>query len=151
MFQSTHPRRVWQVSPSLGCVGNRVSIHTPTQGVTTIWRCCAHFCMFQSTHPRRVWLSCWQGWYRCAYVSIHTPTQGVTISQPMISRYSIVSIHTPTQGVTQIHAYDGIKQEFQSTHPRRVWPIRKVNGAGLKQFQSTHPRRVWPYWRIHSS
>ena len=122
MFQSTHPRRVWhpnreRLSDSLsfnphthaGCdspkliEGNPcyVSIHTPTQGVTSIrvteylqrwsfqsthprrvWRLLSHevsiFLMFQSTHPRRVWLHMVyvMQWIT---VSIHTPTQGVTL------------------------------------------------------------------------
>ena len=33
--------------------------------------------------------------------------------------------------------------QFQSTHPRRVWPhAMMMNNPGLL-FQSTHPRRVW--------
>ena len=33
---------------------------------------------------------------------------------------------------------------FQSTHPRRVWPIWFVPlVVCINQFQSTHPRRVW--------
>ena len=79
----------------------RVSIHTPTQGVTVFGR----------------WLSERLG------VSIHTPTQGVTLRgmalQTILNRFNPhthagcdddvlktaivtkVSIHTPTQGVTK--------------------------------------------------
>ena len=38
-------------------------------------------------------------------------------------RQDEVSIHTPTQGVTQAPAISpAASQQFQSTHPRRVWP-----------------------------
>ena len=75
-FQSTHPRRVWphrghtassavcfNPHTHAGCDGSErykeiealVSIHTPTQGVTSgkVHPTTGH--QFQSTHPRRVW------------------------------------------------------------------------------------------------
>ena len=121
LFQSTHPRRVWL---KIGIVLNRIFV-------------------FQSTHPRRVWLSF--AW-RCllvrgfnphthegcdlaaasepclAIVSIHTPTKGVTIYCDYILIAFGVSIHTPTKGVTSIWMHVQWDMEFQSTHPRRVWP-----------------------------
>ena len=64
------------------------------------------------------------------------------------------------------------RTQFQSTHPRRVWPASRravsdnhqvsihtpTKGVTEKldfnavqyQFQSTHPRRVWPYHIPHS-
>ena len=142
MFQSTHPRRVWQESTSLSDSSN----------------------LFQSTHPRRVWLL---SMLRFTYkdVSIHTPTQGVTmeyflqyaryrfqsthprrvwlLSSSLKSATKNVSIHTPTQGVTHLRLPQRLIPMFQSTHPRRVW--QKWNALLLKVrlFQSTHPRRVW--------
>ena len=56
----------------------KVSIHTPTQGVTVA----------------KVF-----GGYMC-FVSIHTPTQGVTLYLSIRVTDYVVSIHTPTQGVT---------------------------------------------------
>ncbi len=59
----------------------RISIHTPTQGVTV-------------------------GYYerqKVYAISIHTPTQGVTISIRPPFNDSCISIHTPTQGVTEIY------------------------------------------------
>ena len=53
-------------------------------------------------------------------VSIHTPTQGVTINDFDNWPYVIVSIHTPTQGVTSSNAPSPSIVMFQSTHPRRV-------------------------------
>ena len=53
-FQSTHPRRVW-LHPTTKIQRFLVSIHTPTQGVTSLmWTMCRPK-RFQSTHPRRVW------------------------------------------------------------------------------------------------
>ena len=58
-----------------------VSIHTPTQGVTS-----EYFDKQQSKN-----------------VSIHTPTQGVTLSACTDNEPDYgVSIHTPTQGVTVV-------------------------------------------------
>ena len=57
---------------------DRVSIHTPTQGVTMPY----------------------MGSKSKIAVSIHTPTQGVTKDIIVSDFLKIVSIHTPTQGVT---------------------------------------------------
>ena len=98
-FQSTHLHEVWRLrdikiklylcfNPHtymrcdvsfivLNCPF-RVSIHTPTWGVTK-------WCY---THSGRL------------KVSIHTPTWGVTASDPNWWRVYGVSIHTPTWGVT---------------------------------------------------
>ena len=119
-FQSTHPRRVWRLirlvliliasfnpHTHAGCdsawlarkdVGN-VSIHTPTQGVTSD---------LSALSIR-------------ATVSIHTPTQGVTGRRSALLDQSKVSIHTPTQGVTLTVKIVKLWCLFQSTHPRRVW------------------------------
>ena len=66
----------------------RVSIHTPTKGVTI---CCLH--AFWSNR-----------------VSIHTPTKGVTILILPSLSYDSVSIHTPTKGVTAYSANGWISQ-----------------------------------------
>ena len=77
-FQSTHPRRVWHPNLAILCgvrcfnphthagcdpvntaayTRIKVSIHTPTQGVTEQYgRDNLIPFLFQSTHPRRVWL-----------------------------------------------------------------------------------------------
>ena len=100
-----------------------VSIHTPTQGVTTSIMYPAQASQFQSTHPRRVWPFC--TFAMCSeYVSIHTPTQGVTSYLPIYEINGIVSIHTPTQGVTICTNVTTLYNWFQSTHPRRVWLSR---------------------------
>ena len=145
----------------------KVSIHTPTQGVTYTHCLSGDLInLFQSTHPRRVWL-CRPGLsIRIGRVSIHTPTQGVTIAAlPIVTPgkmfqsthprrvwpiqdggYSVwcnVSIHTPTQGVTGRIMFI-IKTGIVSIHtPTQgvTWLICMLKALFL--FQSTHPRRVW--------
>ena len=39
--------------------------------------------------------------------------------------------------------WSGSSCEFQSTHPRRVWPGMTKQIGISNPFQSTHPRRVW--------
>ena len=79
-FQSTHPRRVWLIlifsvvlngsfnpHTHAGCDIRateylqrwKVSIHTPTQGVTSKCLPSIYSYKFQSTHPRRVWRIIW--------------------------------------------------------------------------------------------
>ena len=146
MFQSTHPRRVWLFSPFLitcylcgfnphthaGCDQGtvpfdreiKVSIHTPTQGVTlTSSGTWSYQSMFQSTHPRRVWQYgvCWSSYF-CSSFNPHTHAGCDVNSLDGLGNYSerfnphthagcdpkkhpcawgpLVSIHTPTQGVT---------------------------------------------------
>ncbi|CUQ43623.1 Uncharacterised protein [Segatella copri] len=76
----------------------RVSIHTPTKGVTNTFRKNPYF----------------------SYVSIHTPTKGVTYCSCVSMTAVCVSIHTPTKGVTCLFFGYPEKYRFQSTHPRRV-------------------------------
>ena len=78
-FQSTHPRRVWPFSPYYcNRMQRKVSIHTPTKGVTNGPCTMPLLQEFQSTHPRRVWHSLFSYPLNLIYVSIHTPTKGVT-------------------------------------------------------------------------
>ena len=76
----------------------RVSIHTPTKGVT-------HKLL--------------QG-HKYHTVSIHTPTKGVTKGDKITITGKFVSIHTPTKGVTHVKHLSPSFHVFQSTHPRRV-------------------------------
>ena len=144
----------------------RVSIHTPTKGVTWVL----------TAAPRHI------------RVSIHTPTKGVTWQRSRSRVKNCVSIHTPTKGVTNLigcrldgfprfnpHTHEGCDSSqcstlttslsfnphthegcdsppvpfsvtltvFQSTHPRRVWLARAEKLFPYIKFQSTHPRRVW--------
>ena len=140
-FQSTHPRRVWLLFRLLlrlkdsfnphthaGCdpvntaayTRIKVSIHTPTQGVTFRKHSLTPTVLFQSTHPRRVWRPLLVHLFISLCFNPHTHA-GCDYWNKSTGRISAVSIHTPTQGVTdpnQDHLLDFL---FQSTHPRRVW------------------------------
>ena len=79
----------------------RISIHTPTQGVTWryffTWRNSNHF------NPH-------------SHAGSDTEARTATI-------FAVISIHTPTQGVTNVSNNGHKTQEFQSTLPRREWHI----------------------------
>ena len=122
MFQSTHPRRVWQYSKISSWQQPLVSIHTPTQGVTTVQWDDLLSVVFQSTHPRRVWP--WRIVERGSYGSFNPHTHAGCDTQALNKTdYPVsVSIHTPTQGVTRKLMSCRSYRVFQSTHPRRVWP-----------------------------
>ena len=121
-FQSTHPRRVWQPTLNAIVYECKVSIHTPTKGVTNgNWRTIADSRVSIHTPTKGVTRQ-WQAAFLLDFVSIHTPTKGVTDGRFRHSRILQVSIHTPTKGVTHKICNDHYRNEFQSTHPRRVWP-----------------------------
>ena len=97
-----------------------VSIHTPTQGVT--------------------WRNDYGAGFKCFNPHTHAGCDHMRLSH---HQTLTVSIHTPTQGVTCSHRQHHPYRQFQSTHPRRVWLIARVNSGEMILFQSTHPRRVW--------
>ena len=110
-FQSTHPRRVWQGDLNEKFAERVVSIHTPTQGVTTYGYIAVIVRMFQSTHPRRVWLMEYFHNTRVIGFNPHTHA-GCDIARCHFFIFKKVSIHTPTQGVTialvhPVHNYAG--------------------------------------------
>ena len=100
MFQSTHLHEVWPFYPGVAWLPIRVSIHTPTWGVTNYGRpgkenrCVSihtptwgvtvvasfdgHDYKFQSTHLHEVWQVFGEVRVAGTNVSIHTPTWGVT-------------------------------------------------------------------------
>ena len=78
----------------------KVSIHTPTWGVTISRGLANYLGMFQSTHLHEVWPGSENFRLIIGYVSIHTPTWGVTDYLLSYLQPLLVSIHTPTWGVT---------------------------------------------------
>ena len=54
LFQSTHPRGVRQRACPADLHSNKISIHAPTWGATTVQMLVDHRERFQSTHPRGV-------------------------------------------------------------------------------------------------
>ena len=143
----------------------KVSIHTPTWGVTTnshwttnkhefqsthlheVWLLFQTFQIaviwFQSTHLHEVWLLLSFLYFQPASVSIHTPTWGVTFSTTILTFYFFVSIHTPTWGVTLATKSLQYVEQFQSTHLHEVWQSLFTVLAPITSFQSTHLHEVW--------
>ena len=123
----------------------RVSIHTPTQGVTKLRLLCFGSSWFQSTHPRRVWPS-----YKIVVVRpfLFQSTHPRRVWQDARWCYThfleFQSTHPRRVWLTLI-GEDFNQSTFQSTHPRRVWPNLATEISKADMFQSTHPRRVWPY------
>ena len=75
----------------LGCKDRhavKVSIHTPTKGVTPLAQNAIWWKKFQSTHPRRVWHDKPFCYGFCLSVSIHTPTKGVTLNTNLLTLFS---------------------------------------------------------------
>ena len=127
-----------------GYLRTKVSIHTPTQGVTITIRVKHRNHGFQSTHPRRVWQGNGRSTPWRAGVSIHTPTQGVTFDSEWYDADSFVSIHTPTQGVTEtLQVVWGNYKVSIHTPTQGVTKHTAFISARNFMFQSTHPRRVW--------
>ena len=120
-FQSTHPRRVWQLFD--------IKVNSPQ-------------CFNPHTHAGcDVGTIIFPNMRRCFNPHTHA---GCDILNTVWLLTLDVSIHTPTQGVTFSRTYSIIFASlFQSTHPRRVWPSLYRNALSSNQFQSTHPRRVW--------
>ena len=98
-FQSTHPRRVWPGRRSALLDQSKVSIHTPTQGVTAGNLVFGAGNEFQSTHPRRVW-----PWLIYMH-KVHLLFQSTHPRRVWLVILIIVTLVLV----------------FQSTHPRRVW------------------------------
>ena len=101
----------------------RVSIHTPTQGVTlSSHRVDDHY-QFQSTHPRRVWLRSPDRISSPSKFQSTHPRRVWPVCVTEMRDVLHVSIHTPTQGVTYHNLRHYVTHKFQSTHPRRVWQL----------------------------
>ena len=143
-FQSTHPRRVWLTASPLYFRNNLVSIHTPTKGVTL------NSARFQEW-PLRFNPHTHEG---CDFCSISkslalfrfNPHTHEGCDFCSISKSLALFCFNP-------HTHEGCDLKtvtlfwfvckFQSTHPRRVWPIWMQVVLLIWVFQSTHPRRVW--------
>ena len=122
----------------------KVSIHTPTQGVTFSPRIVTIFLVFQSTHPRRVWLSVGLIYFQsCQGFNPHTHAGCDPLIWPPEPVPDSFNPHTHAgcDGAMLVDLITGVM--FQSTHPRRVWLNMEFCGGSQNGFQSTHPRRVW--------
>ena len=104
----------------LGRGDSRVSIHTPTKGVTT------------ATQAPSI----------PGIVSIHTPTKGVTCDLNQKQGAEDVSIHTPTKGVTPFRQSGTTRPRCFNPHTHEGCDPGFCTSLHPKRFQSTHPRRV---------
>ena len=100
VFQSTHLHEVWPLTSSAITIGDNVSIHTPTWGVTAV----------QDSKQQE------------SGVSIHTPTWGVTVMpfapQSDRLRFQSTHLHEVWHILPVAFAYYA---GFQSTHLHEVW------------------------------
>ena len=105
----------------------KVSIHTPTWGVTT-GKSVKHWCVTVSIHTPTWGVTVNKDYYeRLLKVSIHTPTWGVTCRDDRSPKKLPVSIHTPTWGVTVQPTNHCQTIMFQSTHLHEVWHRKWIN------------------------
>ena len=121
----------------------RVSIHTPTKGVTPLLALRVTFTVFQSTHPRRVW-HYWTDAYT-AYRLFQSTHPRRVWPRPMISCLATFSFNP--------HTHEGC-DPLLIARLAKVWrfnphthegcdPPTPIMSPSKGAFQSTHPRRVW--------
>ena len=122
-FQSTLPRREWQGGKARCGQFVAISIHTPTKGVT------------YGASGREI----------IKKISIHTPTKGVTVPGALLRHGFRISIHTPTKGVTITGDYFCMILRNFNPHSHEGSDIDALTGlTDMLEFQSTLPRREWP-------
>ncbi len=99
----------------------RISIHAPARGATTVANPTPCPVQFQSTHPHGVRPRVASRDHRARDFNPRTRT-GCDLSTPGTGILQIISIHAPARGATcLLLACSGI-QTFQSTHPHGVRP-----------------------------
>ena len=101
IFQSTLPRREWLSLSLSTTLSVPISIHTPTQGVTTKKWILLFLIWFQSTLPRREWRNTiYLPFITPMYFNPHSHAGSdyLKLKNKPLTYY--ISIHTPTQGVT---------------------------------------------------
>ena len=121
----------------------RVSIHTPTQGVTlSSHRVDDHY-QFQSTHPRRVWHSLNAKWEKGGSFNPHTHAG---CDQKKWTVLTIKNSFNPhTHAGCDIVWYSLLtRQKSFNPHTHAGCDQRCKPNTTHGKFQSTHPRRVWP-------
>ena len=124
-FQSTLPRREWHNHAHLPRLWYIISIHTPTKGVTLVYTMIGVYPEI-SIHTPTKGVTTIKCYFKPTWrISIHTPTKGVTLHWIINCLEQMqISIHTPTKGVTVIISFwSNTIIEFQSTLPRREWPL----------------------------
>ena len=165
LFQSTHPRRVWQfhhchlliptsfnphthegcdsVSSSRVWVSSSFNPHTHEGCDFSFKLLKASSLSFQSTHPRRVWQYC-SSFFLIpdVFQSTHPRRVWLKATNKIKAKTKFQSTH-PRRVWLRVFVGSAVNVLFQSTHPRRVWHGFGKDFNTKMLFQSTHPRRVW--------
>ena len=122
IFQSTLPRREWHSEQSRSGCQQKISIHTPTKGVTTSdvtnWASLVYF----NPHSH-------EGSDKDTAIQVSNDTdfnphshEGSDFAVLSSNACTLnISIHTPTKGVTDGYREVAVEYLFQSTLPRREW------------------------------
>ena len=166
LFQSTHPRRVWQCELFTLFRFWYVSIHTPTKGVTSEsylktlgpWSFNPHthegcdssavISKFASksfnphTHEGCDLIDVLLLLLLLSFQSTH-PRRVWQINNRLLTKLRSFNPHTHEGCDIMIALLMSHPLVFQSTHPRRVWLVISIHLYNINMFQSTHPRRVW--------
>ena len=121
MFQSTHPRRVWRQESTVEQQTSSFNPHTH-EGCDT-----------DRILPSLPW--------QC--FNPHTHTGCDTIQIAILTKFISFNPHTHTGCDYQYVYHQNQPNQFQSTHPYRVWRHFAISYITFHVFQSTHPYRVW--------
>ena len=121
-FQSTHPRRVWQIMSTFLTYAECFNPHTH-EGCDTL-----------------------NGLSSLSQTRFNPHTHEGCDIIPSKIRQVLESFNPHTHEGCDHAPPEDLKNLilFQSTHPRRVWHLHWLKKQSRTRFQSTHPRRVWP-------
>ena len=145
LFQSTHPRRVWQCELFTLFRFWYVSIHTPTKGVTSesYLKTLGPWSFNPHTHEGCDTAIANSDVAKRSFNPHTHEGCDTSLTKKMLERFSFQSTH-PRRVWHRHSSPTEWQRMFQSTHPRRVWLAVDDFVNSSRVFQSTHPRRVWP-------
>ena len=141
-FQSTHLHEVWHISFSR-CGSSRVSIHTPTWGVTIPLTLFINVIGFQSTHLHEVWLS------KFKWKTILLMFQSTHLHEVWLFRFTNICLnfsfnpHTYMRCDKQMQDLSGWDNGFNPHTYMRCDAMRSYKVTLGVKFQSTHLHEVW--------
>ena len=146
LFQSTLPRREWHILRTVRIRHKTISIHTPTQGVTSFISGWVRFTAYFNPHSHAGsdldWVT---GRRDTLYFNPHSHA-GSDYETPIKHiDAKAISIHTPTQGVTSYSVIISNARKYFNPHSH-AGSDRGFCGISSPppKFQSTLPRREWP-------
>ena len=120
-FQSTLPRRERRQQCGKRFPAENISIHAPAKGATVIFP-----------------VPCFEP----VGISIHAPAKGATMLLCTIAAYIIISIHAPAKGATLTRFTLRCTIRISIHAPAKGATFNPLDGKGIRnEFQSTLPRR----------